>query len=47
MENNRGRGRLPVPVKEKKVRVSIWVKAKDYAKATRDCQTVAIKYNKV
>ncbi len=45
MENKRGRGRQPVPLSEKKIPITIWVKSKHGIKAKRECLKIQDKYN--
>lgn len=46
MENKKdNRGRQPVPKKEKKVPITIWVKHKHSVKAKKECLAIQLQYN--
>lgn len=47
MELKRKRGRQPIPMLEKKVPITVWVKNKHYNKAKKECIKLEVKYEKL
>ena len=47
MEVKKQKGRQPLPKTEKRVPITIWVKAKHGVKATKECVKVKEKYDAI